>query len=62
MRKRTNLLATCTMSGELKCFQSKEEIAQQTRRKEFLRFGGTVDLYLFSMSVKKSIAEFRQGR
>jgi hypothetical protein len=62
MRRRNNLLSNCKTDGTLTNFQTREEIAKEIRHQEFLRFGGTAALYLFSMSVKKSIAEFRQGR
>ena len=59
-RRRTNLLSVCTVDGKLTQYQSQEEIAKEIRRKEFFKFGGTAELYLFSMNIKQSIKQFRK--
>lgn len=62
MRKRTNLVATCSKTGYLKIFVSKTEIEVQQRRKEFFKSGTTAELFIFSQGVKNAIKNFRNGK
>lgn len=62
MRKRTNLVATCTRSGYLQIFTTKKEIEVQQRRKEFFKSGATAELFIFSQGVKNAINKFKASR
>jgi len=62
MRKRSNLVATCTMCGYLQIFTTKKEIEVQQRRKEFFKSGATAELFSFSQGVKNAIKKFRDGK
>ena len=61
-RLKAKLVVTCTPEGVLKNFSTKEEIERQKRRREFFKFGGTAQLYLFSISLRKEIDSFRRER
>lgn len=61
-RKRNNLEVTCTPVGVLINYKTREEIEKMRRRKEFFKFGGTAELYLFSMKLKQEIAQFKAER
>lgn len=58
-RRRNNLAVTCTPMGVLINYQTREEIEKIRRRKEFFKFGGTAELYMFSLKLKNEINSFR---
>ena len=60
MRRKKNILTvTCTPAGVITNHQTLEEIETMRRRREFFKCGGTAELYLFSMKLKKEIEEFK---
>lgn len=58
-RPRQTPIASCKPDGSLTCFETKEQIALQRRRQEFFKYGGSAELYLFSIAMKKAIQQFR---